>query len=73
VEVPPLKATVHEKWLRVFPVRERLSSKYADLAEQLINMALESTDYDEERAGQILNLTKEGSRAQSGVSRQSCR
>lgn len=37
-------------------IRDRLKKNHPDLAEQLISMALDSVDYDECRAGQILNM-----------------
>lgn len=37
-------------------MRDRLKKVHPDLAEQLISMALDSVDYDEKRAGQILNM-----------------
>lgn len=37
-------------------VKEKLQSKYASIAERIILMALESVDYSEDKAIQILNI-----------------
>jgi hypothetical protein len=37
-------------------VKARLQEKYSDIPERVITIALESVDFDEERAGQILNI-----------------
>lgn len=39
-------------------MRENLQKKYATIAERVIAMALESVDYNEERAEQILNAVQ---------------
>jgi hypothetical protein len=40
----------------MFSVKARLQEKYPDIPERVIIIALESVDFDEERAGQILNI-----------------
>lgn len=37
-------------------MKEKLQSKYASIAERIILMALESVDYSEDKAIQILNI-----------------
>lgn len=37
-------------------MQEKLQSKYASIAERIILMALESVDYSEDKAIQILNI-----------------
>lgn len=37
-------------------MKEKLQSKYASIAERIILMALESVDYSEDKAMQILNI-----------------
>lgn len=41
-----------------FSVKENLQLKYSDIAERIISMALESVDYSEEKACQILNIVR---------------
>jgi hypothetical protein len=42
--------------IATFSVKARLQEKYPDIPERVITIALESVDFDEERAGQILNI-----------------
>lgn len=42
----------------VFSVKANLQLKYSDIAERIISMALESVDYSEEKACQILNIVR---------------
>lgn len=42
--------------LVTFSVKARLQEKYPDIPERVITIALESVDFDEERAGHILNI-----------------
>lgn len=37
-------------------MKARLQTQYNDIAERIISMALESVDYSEDRAVQILNI-----------------
>lgn len=37
-------------------VKARLQEKYPDIPERVITIALDSVDFDEERASQILNI-----------------
>lgn len=37
-------------------MKEKLHSKYASIEERIISMALESVDYSEDKAIQILNI-----------------
>lgn len=39
-------------------MKANLQLKYADIAERIISMALESVDYSEEKACQILNIVR---------------
>lgn len=39
----------------LFSVREKLQGKYPKIAERIISIALESVDFNEERAEHILN------------------
>lgn len=41
---------------RLLTVKARVQAKYKDIAERIILMALESVDYSEDRAKQILNI-----------------
>jgi hypothetical protein len=40
----------------MFSVKARLQEKYPDIPERVIIIALESVDFDAERASQILNI-----------------
>lgn len=40
----------------MFSVKARLQEKYPDIPERVITIALESVDFNEERASQILNI-----------------
>jgi hypothetical protein len=40
----------------MFSVKARLQEKYPDIPERVITIALESVDFDVERASQILNI-----------------
>ncbi|XP_055610697.1 uncharacterized protein LOC129757480 isoform X4 [Uranotaenia lowii] len=40
-------------------IKAQLQKKYKDIAERIISMALESVDYSEERAKQILNIVQQ--------------
>lgn len=37
-------------------MKARLEEKYPDIPERVVTIALESVDFNEERAGQILNI-----------------
>lgn len=39
-----------------FPVRQKLQTQFTDIPERVVLMALESVEYSEERAIQILNI-----------------
>ncbi|XP_058463825.1 uncharacterized protein LOC131438055 isoform X6 [Malaya genurostris] len=52
-ETPPAKPKTPEEMKKI---KARLQSKYKDIAERIILMALESVDYSEDRAKQILNI-----------------
>ncbi|KAG5876111.1 hypothetical protein JTB14_013690 [Gonioctena quinquepunctata] len=52
IVVPPPPKTAEEKQL----MKTTLQEKYSDVAEHLISIALESVDFDESRANQILQI-----------------
>lgn len=52
---PPRMKSVEEKQ----KMKERLREKHSDIAERVITIALDSVDYDEDRADQILNMMKD--------------
>ncbi|XP_065090691.1 BAG family molecular chaperone regulator 3 isoform X4 [Ochlerotatus camptorhynchus] len=52
-QTPPAKPKTHEEKKKI---KSRVQSKYKDIAERIILMALESVDYSEDRAKQILNI-----------------
>jgi len=43
--------------LLILAVKARLQEKYPAIPERIITIALDSVDFDEERASQILNIT----------------
>ncbi|CAH0547723.1 unnamed protein product [Brassicogethes aeneus] len=49
---PPILKSTEEKQL----IKEKLKQKYKDVQDHLIKMALESVDFDESRANQILQI-----------------
>ncbi|XP_058836692.1 uncharacterized protein LOC131693131 isoform X5 [Topomyia yanbarensis] len=52
-ETPPVKPKTPDEMKKI---KARLQAKYKDIAERIISMALESVDYSEDRAKQILNI-----------------
>ncbi|XP_021697906.1 uncharacterized protein LOC5575136 isoform X2 [Aedes aegypti] len=52
-QTPTAKPKSHDEKKKI---KARLQAKYKDIAERIILMALESVDYSEERAKQILNI-----------------
>lgn len=53
-----IKEVVKKYKIMFFSVKANLQLKYSDIAERIISMALESVDYSEEKACQILNIVR---------------
>lgn len=58
---PPRMRTVEEKQ----SMKERLHKKNADIPERVVSIALDSVDYDEEKAEQILEMMQEDDKKRS--------